>query len=189
MVTKTLISAITGVLTGLVCLMLGIDFAFFWGALAFLLNFVPNVGSIIAVIPPALIALLQFGDPGRALATAGGLTAMQMVMGNVVEPKLLSQSMSVSALVVFVSMLFWGWLWGLVGVVLSVPLTVAIKIVCAHVDALKPVAVLLGGEPERPIQVSSKEGAPSAQDAPEMTDNSDKVGQPESKEQEVLDDK
>lgn len=149
---KTWLSAATGAFTWVVCLALGIDFAFFWGLLTFLLNFIPNVGSIIAVVPPSLIALLQYGSFAMMAVTLTLLASVQMVIGNVVEPRVLGRSMSLSPLVVFVSMLAWGWLWGIVGVIIAVPLTVAVKIVCEHVESLRPLAVMLGGEPVVPVE-------------------------------------
>ncbi len=145
--TKTFLSLLVGLCNYVVCVIVGIDFPIFWGVLAFLLNFIPNIGSTVAIVPPVLLAFVQFGTPTRPLATLGTLIVLQNLIGNVLEPKLLSRSMKLSALVVFLSMIFWGWLWGITGVVLSVPLTVAVKIVCGHVEALKPVAVLLGGAP------------------------------------------
>ena len=143
---KTLVSLVTGLSTTLLCLVLGVDFAVFWGFLAFLLNFIPSIGSIIAVLPPVLIALLQYGLGWRALLLAALLTVLQMFFGNVVEPRVMGRSVNLSALVVFVSMIFWGWMWGMVGIILSVPLTVTFKLICEHFDDLRPVAILLGDE-------------------------------------------
>ena len=148
MITKTVISLATGLCTSLVTYFLGVDFYLLWGILAFLLNFIPNVGSIIAVFPPVLISLLQFDTFGPVLSVMVGLGAVQMTIGNVIEPRIMGRSLNLSTLVVFVSMIFWGWLWGMIGVVLAVPLTAAIKIVCEHIEGLRPLAILLGERSE-----------------------------------------
>jgi predicted PurR-regulated permease PerM len=143
-VTKTLVSLVTGVITSLVTAALGVDFAFVWGAIAFQLNFIPYLGSIVAVFPPALVALVQFDTPEVAVITLLSLGAIQFTIGSIIEPGILGRSLALSPLMVFMSMMFWGFFWGLLGVVLSVPLTAVIKIICDHVDTLKPIAVFLG---------------------------------------------
>ncbi len=145
--TKTLLSFLTGMGTYLICWGFGVDFPFFWGVLAFLLNYIPNVGSVIALVPPVLLSFLLFDGWGKQVGLLVSLVVVQNLIGNVLEPKLLSRSMKISALVVFLSMIFWGWLWGIVGVVLAVPLTVAVKIACGHVEMLRPFSILLGGDP------------------------------------------
>ena len=142
--TKTLVSLITGVITGCITHALGVDFPVVWGALAFQLNFIPHVGSIIAVWPPTLVALVQFDSPNTAVATFLILGSTQFTIGNIIEPRIMGRSLELSPLVVFISMAFWGWFWGAAGIMLAVPLTAAVRIICSHVDGLKPVAVLLG---------------------------------------------
>jgi len=141
MITKTAISLATGLGTTVVTLALGIDFPILWGIIAFLLNYVPNVGSVIAVAPPVLLALLQFDTLTRPLICLIGLGSTQFSIGNIVEPKVMGRSLNLSTFVVFVSLIFWGWLWGLIGVILAVPLTSAIKIVCEHIERLRPIAI------------------------------------------------
>ena len=141
---KTLVSLITGVGTTILLYFLGVDFCLLWGILAFLLNFIPNIGSIIAVIPPILIALLQFNTLGPAIGAFIGLLSIQTVVGYVVDPKVVGHSINLSPLVVFLSMLFWGWIWGVMGMVLAVPLTVSLKIICEHVESLAFISILLG---------------------------------------------
>ena len=151
--TKTWISLLTGVVTALFTYAMGIDFPFIWGTLAFLLNYIPNIGSMISVIPPVVVAFVQFEAPGRAFGTGIGLTAVQMVIGNFIDPRAMGRSLSLSPFVVFASMIFWGWMWGLPGVFLSVPLTILIRIVFEHIPALRAVAIMMGGpEPEAPEQ-------------------------------------
>ena len=140
---KVWISLATGILAGLLCLALGIDFPLLWGLLAFLFNFVPNIGSIVAALPPVLLALVQHGAWWALLAAAGYLV-INTVLGNVIEPRWMGRRLGMSTLVVFLSMLFWGWVWGPVGMLLSVPLTVVVKILAEHSDEFRGVAALLG---------------------------------------------
>lgn len=142
--TKTLVSFINATAAGLITWMLGVDFPFVWAVLTFVLNYVPNFGLLIAMVPPVLIALIQFESPTIAIATLASLLVVFNLVGNILEPRLLGRALSLSPLVVFISLLFWGWYWGFIGVVLSVPLTVGIRIVCEHIEVLRPVAVLLG---------------------------------------------
>lgn len=143
-VIKTSMSLTSGVIIGLTLKLMGVDFALLWGLLAFLLNFIPNVGSIIAAIPAVLMALLQFGPTG-ALATLVVFIAVDTVVGSVIEPRIMGQRMNLSPLVVFVSLVFWGWLWGALGMLLSVPLTMAIRIMLEGNEQTRPFAVLMAG--------------------------------------------
>ncbi len=140
---KTLVSVATGVVAGIWLAILGVDFAVLWGLLAFLLNYVPNIGSIIAAVPPALLALVQLG-PGSALLVLAGYAAINGVLGNVVEPRVMGQGLGLSTLVVFVSLLVWQWVFGPVGMLLSVPLTMTLKIALESNSETHWVAVLLG---------------------------------------------
>jgi AI-2 transport protein TqsA len=165
MITKTLISLATGVCTSILTWIIGLEFPLLWGIIAFLLNFIPNVGSIIAVIPPVVVAFLQFETPTPGLVSLIGLTVVQMTIGNVIEPRVMAHSLDLSTLVVFVSMIFWGWLWGMVGVILAVPLTAAIKIICEHIEGLHTIAILLGERAEsvpRDVPLLSSSALPSA---------------------------
>ncbi len=143
---RTIIGAITGVAVGLWLWIMGVDFAFLWGLLAFLLNYIPNIGSILAVIPPSLLALLQY-NTSHALITIGGLTVIQQVVGNYVDPRMQGKVLSVSPLLLLLSLILWGWVWGISGMFLAVPLTVAIVIACLNVPALKPLAMLVSTFP------------------------------------------
>ena len=148
LVIKSLLSLATGVVISMVLFLIGIDYPLLWGIIAFVLNFVPNIGSIIAAIPAVLMGLIQFGLP-----TAGWVALLYAVvnnvLGNMVEPRLMGRSLGLSTLVVFSSLVFWGWLLGPVGMFLSVPLTMALKIGFASSDETRWLAVLLGGEHER----------------------------------------
>ena len=142
--TKTLVSLVTGILTGCITYALDVDFPVIWGAIAFQLNFIPHVGSIIAVFPPALVALAQYDSPNTAIATFLILGSTQFTICNIIEPRIMGQTLELSPVVVFISMIFWGWFWGAAGIMLAVPLTAAVRIVCLYVDSLRPFAVILG---------------------------------------------
>jgi predicted PurR-regulated permease PerM len=139
---KTVISAVTGLAIGTWVAILGLDFALTWGFLAFLLNFIPNIGSIIAAVPAVLLALVQLG-PGPAVLVAGGFVVVNVGLGNLVEPQLMGRTLGMSTLVIFLSLVFWGWLWGPVGMFLSVPLTMILKIGMENSRDLKPIAIML----------------------------------------------
>ncbi|MDA3786468.1 MAG: AI-2E family transporter [Deltaproteobacteria bacterium] len=147
---KTAISGLTGFLVGITLVLFGIDFALLWGTLAFVLNFIPNIGSLIAVIPPVAITLFQTGSLSTTLVVAAMLVSIQMVMGNVVEPKVMGEGLSLSPLLVLLSLLFWGWMWGIPGMLLSVPLTAAIKIGMEQLDITRPVARFMADKESEP---------------------------------------
>jgi predicted PurR-regulated permease PerM len=140
-----LISFTTGILVWLALEIIGVDFAVTWGALAFFLNFIPTVGSIVGSIPPILLALVQFYPsiwPG--VITLFALLTIQLGMGNALAPKLMGDQLNLSPVVVLLSLLFWGWLWGIVGALLSIPIAAAIKIVCENIKTLHPISVMMG---------------------------------------------
>ena len=144
LVAKTLVSVGTGLLIFLILWILGVDYSIFWGFLAFLLNYIPNIGSFVAVILPFGFALLQFDTLTIPIIAALLMWLIQMVMGNVVDPRLMAFSLNLSPLLVIVSLIFWGWLWGIAGMILAVPLTATIKIFFENIDSLRPIAVLMG---------------------------------------------
>jgi len=143
---QTAISAVTGICVWLALLVIGVDFAGTWGVLAFVLNFIPTVGSIIASIPPVLVALVKNAPEsyGQAVLAACALLAIQMVIGNVISPRVMGDKLNLSPLVVLISLLFWAWLWGPAGALLSAPITAAIKIICENIPPLAFIGVLLG---------------------------------------------
>ncbi len=143
---KTGISAATGVIVGVGVWILGVDFPMLWALTAFLLNYIPNVGSIIAAVPAVLVAAVQLGV-GHAVGTAVVYGVANTVMGNIVEPQLMGRKLGLSPLVVFLSLVFWGWVWGPVGMLLSVPLTMIVKIMLEQSDDFRWVAILLSGAP------------------------------------------
>ena len=145
---KTAVSLATGLSVGIWLWILGVDFPFLWGLLAFLLNYIPNIGSIIAAVPPFLLTVIQLGW-GSSVLVAVGYLAVNMVFGNVVEPRYLGRGLGMSTLVVFLSLLFWGWVLGTVGLFLSVPLTMTAIIALKSKPETKWIAVMLGsGEKE-----------------------------------------
>jgi AI-2 transport protein TqsA len=140
---KTAVSIATGLLVGLWLALLKVDLPLLWGLLAFLLNYIPNLGSIIASLPPAVLALIQH-NPTRALLVLAGFLVINVLLGNVLEPQIMGRRLGLSPLVVFLSLLFWGWVWGPFGALLSVPLTVSIRVLLEHSDRGKGIAILLG---------------------------------------------
>jgi AI-2 transport protein TqsA len=163
MAIKTWVSLATGVLIAAWTAILGVDYPLLWGLLAFTLNYIPNIGSIIAAVPAVLLALVQLGL-FKALLTAGGYGVLNLVMGNVVEPRFMGQGLGLSTLVVFLSLLFWGWVLGPVGMLLSVPLTITAKIALDSHDETRWVAILLG--PEKAVQTSPAQ-LPTISDEPQ----------------------
>ncbi|TDI73039.1 MAG: AI-2E family transporter [Bacteroidetes bacterium] len=145
LVTKTLISLGTGLLTFLVLLALGVDFPLIWAVVAFVLNYIPSIGSIIAVLFPFTLSLLQFDSLGVPFMVILFLGVTQMLMGNVIEPRIMAFRLNLSPLLILVSLIFWGWLWGLLGMMLAVPLTATLKIIIENLQALKPLAILMSG--------------------------------------------
>ncbi len=144
---KSVMSILTGTLVALWLWILGIDNALFMGLLAFFLNFVPTIGSFLAAVPGVLLGLILLG-PSMAAVTAIGYIVINVGVSNVIEPRFIGQSLGLSPLVIVVSLIFWGWLLGPVGMLLSVPLTMAVKVGLEAGGATKPIAVLLGPPPK-----------------------------------------
>ena len=143
MVIKALISLLTGAIVWGSLLLIGTDYAFLWGVLAFMLNFIPNIGSIIAAIPAVLITLVQLGAMS-ALLVSIVYTIVNIVVGSIVEPKVMGKGLGLSTLVIFLSLLFWGWLLGIVGMLLSIPLTIMAKIIFDANENTRWIGILLG---------------------------------------------
>ncbi len=140
---KTLMSVLTGGACYVVLKLIGVDFAETWALLIFVLNYIPNIGSIVAVAFPAVLSLVQFETIGPFLILVLSLTAIQLVIGSVLEPMLMGTSLNMSPFAIILGLAFWGALWGVVGMFLSVPILVVIMIVCAHVPSWRWVAILL----------------------------------------------
>lgn len=151
MAIKAAISVLTGFLVWLILVLIGVDYPVLWGTLAFLLNFIPTFGSLIAAVPTVLLALVQLG-PVSALMTAIGYFVVNTLVGNVIEPRVMGKGLGLSSFVVLISLVFWGWVLGTVGMLLSVPLTVMVKIGLELFPETKWIGVLLGtGHVEKPI--------------------------------------
>ena len=161
---KTVTSGMTGLFVGIWTLALGLDFFVLWGFLAFLLNYIPTIGSIVAAIPAVLLAIVQLG-PGMALIVAAGYLAINVSIGNVLEPRIMGDSLGLSPLVVFLSLVFWGWLWGPAGMLLSVLLTVMVRDLLANRDETRWLAVLLG--PNRTLILPRLDPTPDLDPTPE----------------------
>ncbi len=145
MAIKTLVSLATGILVAIWLTIIGVDYPLLWGLLAFALNYVPNIGSIIAAVPAVLLAIIQLGLI-KALLAAAGYVVINLLMGNMIEPRFMGRGLGLSTLVVFLSLLFWGWVLGPVGMLLSVPLTITAKIALDSRDETRWLATLLGPE-------------------------------------------
>lgn len=150
LVIKTSVSLVTGVIIGCWLWWLGVDFAVLWGLLAFLLNFIPNIGSLLAAIPAVLLAMLQLGFTDATLVALGYI-AVNIVLGTLIEPRLMGRGLGLSPLVVFLSLITWGWLFGPVGMLLSIPLTMILKIALEENPSTRWIGIMLSnvraGEP------------------------------------------
>lgn len=141
---KVIISGATGVLFYLTAILTGMDFPLVWGVLAFILNFIPTIGSIIVTGAAILMAMVQFMPNWNIVVVASAMFVMtQMVLGNIIDPKLQGVQLNISPLVILVSLALWGYVWGILGMFLAVPLTSVLQIICASSETMKPVAILL----------------------------------------------
>jgi AI-2 transport protein TqsA len=153
---KTLICLLTGVFVFIALLIIGVDYPLLWALIAALMNYIPNIGSIIAAVPAVLFALVQLG-PGGALWTLGSFMVVNNVLGNFIEPRIMGKGLGLSTLVVFLSLLFWGFIFGPVGMFLSVPFTMTIKIILEQNEKTKWFAILLGTPDEAKTYLQKKE--------------------------------
>lgn len=142
---KTMVGLVTGFLAGFLCWVANLDFFILWGILAYALNYVPVIGSVIAGVPPTILALILYGGP-QAMAVATGYTAINVFLGNFVEPMLMGSRFGLSTLMVIISVLFWGWIWGPVGMLLAVPLTMLIKVAMLNSEDFRWLAVAMSKE-------------------------------------------
>ena len=142
---KTFSSLTTALLSYGVMTWAGLDFAAFWALLIFFFNFIPTVGSILATVFPSILALIQFENPTTVGLVIGGIMATQILVGNLLEPRLMGNSLNLSPLVILLSLGLWGSLWGVSGMFLCVPITVIAMIICSHFPQTRPIAVLLSG--------------------------------------------
>jgi len=143
---KTAVSLLTGILSYIVLKLVGVDFAAVWALLIFLLNYIPNIGSFLGVTFPALLTLVQFDTLTPFIVTTISLGTIQFVVGNVIEPAYMGKSLNLSPLMIILSLTFWGMLWGIPGMFLSVPLMVVITIICSRFENLRWIAVILSAD-------------------------------------------
>lgn len=158
---KLLVSAMTSLIVYISFSIIGVDFAFIWAILTFLFNFIPSIGSIAISILSSIFAILQFApDWNPALAAAASMSVTQFLIGNVLDPKMQGDSLNLSPVIILFSLLLWGWIWGIVGMFLAVPLTVAIKIVFENVPGMEWIGILMGTgnyrERERKIRARNR---------------------------------
>jgi predicted PurR-regulated permease PerM len=145
-ITVTAMNLVTGVITLIVLWLFGLDLALLWAIVTFLVTFIPTIGSIIALALPILVAFLQFSNPMMAVWLAVVLVAVQFLWGSVITPRLMGSRLDLSPLLVLLSLLFWGWVWGPWGMILSVPITSMIKIALESIPATKPLAILMSAK-------------------------------------------
>jgi predicted PurR-regulated permease PerM len=151
--TLAVISFSTGMCVWGALWLIGVDFALTWGVLAFVLNFIPTLGSIAASVPPILVAIVQFyPNPTPAVLTFLALLAIQFTIGNILTPKIMGDALDLSPVIILISLMFWGIIWGVVGALLSVPIAVMIKIICENVGGLDFVAVLMSAPKESHLE-------------------------------------
>ena len=143
---KTLTSVITGIGVALPCMFFGVDYAVTWGVFAALLNFVPTIGTFLSVIPPVIVCALQpdLGDLSTTLWLAGILVVVMAVTGNIMEPLMLGQSVDLSPTASLLALFLFGWLWGVVGMLVAVPAMAMVKFTCDNIESLKPIGSMLG---------------------------------------------
>ena len=149
LLTKTLVSLLTGAVTFIIVWILDIDFPLIWAFLTFLLNYIPNIGSTIAVILPSLLSLLQFDTLMTPVFAFVLLTSIQLTIGNIIEPRWMGFNLNLSPIVVLLSLILWGWIWGAMGMILAVPLTATIKIIFENIETLRPFAILMSGNGQK----------------------------------------
>lgn len=143
---KSFICLITSVTCGIILVIAGFEFVILSTLLMFVLHFIPNFGSIIATIFPILVGVLQYGFSLRVLIVLIILMITQFVIGNILEPRFTGKSLNLSSIVILISLIFWGYVWGVVGMMLAVPLTSAIKIFCENIPSLKPLAIMISAD-------------------------------------------
>jgi predicted PurR-regulated permease PerM len=161
---KTMVSMLTGVLSYVILKLVGVDFAAVWALLIFLLNFIPNIGSFLGVVFPALLTLVQFDTLTPFLLITLGLGTVQFVVGNIIEPAYMGKSLNLSSLMILLSLTFWGLIWGIPGMFLSVPIMVVTAIICARFEGLRGIAVALSADGSLMIPRTRKPGIDSEND-------------------------
>ena len=150
---KTILSLATSIIATIILWIYGVDFAIVWGLLTFILNYIPNIGSLIATICPIIVALFEYGLGLTTISMSLLLLVNQNIIGNIIEPHYLGRHMDLSPVFVLFSLIFWGWIWGIVGMFLAVPIAAAMKILFSNIEPLKPIAILMGRKTESSDEV------------------------------------
>ena len=141
---KFFISAATGILVWMSLKIIGLDFAMMWGVLAFLLNFIPSIGSAIVLFITILMSFIQFfPSAGKIASVIISMTLIQLIIGNFIDPRMQGHRLNLSPLVILFSLIFWGWIWGVVGMFLAVPITVIVQIICENIPFLRSISVIM----------------------------------------------
>jgi predicted PurR-regulated permease PerM len=143
---KTFVSILTAIISGVILYIGGFDFVLFSALLIFVLNYIPNFGSIVATTFPVIIGLINDGFSLKVALVAAGLIMTQMIIGNIIEPRITGRNLNISPIVILLSLIFWGYVWGIIGMMLAVPLTSAIKIIFSQIEGLKPIASMISAE-------------------------------------------
>jgi predicted PurR-regulated permease PerM len=143
---KTILNLTAGIIATLILWIYGIDFAIVWGLLTFILHYIPNIGSLISTVAPITVALLEYGFGFTTISLSVLLLVSHNIIGNIIEPHFMGRRMDLSPVFVLFSLIFWGWVWGIVGMFLAVPIAAAMKIIFGNIEPLKPIAVLLGSK-------------------------------------------
>ncbi|CAD7845562.1 hypothetical protein S1OALGB6SA_1225 [Olavius algarvensis spirochete endosymbiont] len=145
LILKTMLSAVTGLLVWLSLSIIGQDLAQFWGLMAFLLNYIPSLGSLFVLVITMTLGFVQFyPDWNRIIAVWITMPAIQIVIGSLIDPQLQGHQLDLSPLVILISLIIWGWIWGFAGMFLAVPLAVTLKISLSHIESLRPIAIMMG---------------------------------------------
>jgi predicted PurR-regulated permease PerM len=143
---KFLVSAALGIVLTIWFLIIGVNYAYIWGPLAGFLNLIPYIGPVLGIFPPAIVAAIQFKAVMPVLWVLIAYAGTQSIEGNYVTPKLIGERVNLSPLAVLAGVMYWIWLWGAIGIIVAIPVTAAIKIICDHIDSLRPIGVILGGK-------------------------------------------
>ena len=147
---KFFISLLTGMCVYVGTMLISLDFPIIWGFIAFVLNFIPNFGSIISGVVTTLFALIQFWPrPMPVILVALLMLATNMILGNFIEPKIQGRNLGISPFIILVSLSVWGWLWGFLGMIVALPMMVILKIICENISYLYPISVMIGSKPPR----------------------------------------
>lgn len=174
---KMIISLVTGSLAFVICLLFKVRFAFFWGFLTVLLNFIPSIGSIIATVPPVFMGIIQFDSFSHIIFLALALAGVQMIIGNVLDPIIMGDRLKLNAVTVLFGLVFWGYIWGIAGMLLSVPLMVILKVILEKSDSWSLVARVMGSSSGDRVRVSlfTKLKERSEKDLQKRRDNKEKT--------------